>query len=78
MNRHRGYHAKALWQPARERTREERGRHTSGQLILHDTTMDYKGLRSISDLGPLATERRGYLCHNSLAFDPERREVVVC
>lgn len=47
-------------------------------LVLHDTTeLDYSGLRSITDLGPIGGGyNRGYLCHNSLAFDPERHEVI--
>ena len=47
-------------------------------LVLHDTTeLDYSGLRSISDLGPIGGGlNRGYLCHNSLAVDGQRHEVV--
>lgn len=47
-------------------------------LILHDTTdLDDTGLRSITDLGPLGNGGgRGYLCHNRLAFDPKRHEVI--
>ena len=60
--------------------------HTLGQmqqpgpvvLILHDTTeLDYSGLLSITDLGPIGGSlNRGLLCHNSLAFDPQRHEVL--
>jgi hypothetical protein len=47
-------------------------------LVLHDTTeLDYTGLKSISDLGSLGNGGgRGLLCHNSLAFDPGRHEVL--
>ena len=47
-------------------------------LILHDTTeLDYTGLHSIADLGSIGSNLgRGYLCHNSLAYDPQRREVI--
>ena len=47
-------------------------------LILHDTTeLDYSGLHSIADLGSIGGDLgRGYLCHNSLAYDPQRREVI--
>jgi hypothetical protein len=47
-------------------------------LVLHDTTeLDYSGLRSIAELGSIGGNLgRGYLCHNSLAFDPTRRRVL--
>ena len=47
-------------------------------LVLHDTTeLDYSGLHSIAELGSIgANLGRGYLCHNSLAFEPQRREVL--
>ena len=77
MNRPEATHAAVL---------EAHRRHTLGQmrrgpravLVLHDTTeLDYSGLRSIPDLGPIGGGlNRGYLCHNSLAFDPQRREVL--
>lgn len=46
-------------------------------LLLHDTTdLDYSGL-AIPELGPIGNGGgRGYLCHNSLAVDPERKEVL--
>lgn len=48
------------------------------QLVLHDTTeLDYSGLRSITDLGPIGGGlNRGFLCHNSLAFDPQRQAII--
>lgn len=47
-------------------------------LVLHDTTeLDYSGLHSIGDLGSIGGNLgRGYLCHNSLAFDPKDRRVL--
>jgi hypothetical protein len=47
-------------------------------LLVHDTTeLDYSGLHSIADLGPIGNGgRRGYLCHNSLAIDPKKKEVL--
>jgi hypothetical protein len=57
----------------------ERMRQADGPvLVLHDTTeLDYSGLRSIPDLGSIGGNRgRGYLCHNSLAFDPRQRQVL--
>src|ERR1700691_5633954 len=52
--------------------------HDAAVLVLHDTTeLDYSGLRSIADLGSLGGgHTRGFLCHNSLAFDPQRHEVM--
>jgi len=46
-------------------------------LVLHDTTdLDYSGL-DIPQLGPIGNGGgRGYLCHNSLAVDPRKREVL--
>jgi hypothetical protein len=47
-------------------------------LVLHDTTeLDYSGLDSIAELGSIGGNLgRGYLCHNSLAFDPKQRRVL--
>jgi hypothetical protein len=47
-------------------------------LVLHDTTeLDYSGLHSIADLGSIGGNLgRGYLCHNSLAYDPTQRRVL--
>src|ERR1700730_10492921 len=47
-------------------------------LVIHDTTeLDYSGLHSVADLGPIGNGHgRGYLCHNSLAIDPQHRHVL--
>ena len=47
-------------------------------LVLHDTTeLDYSGLHSIAELGSIGGNLgRGYLCHNSLAFDPKQHRVL--
>ena len=47
-------------------------------LIIHDTTdLDYSGLHSIADLGPIGNGGgRGLLCHNSLAIDPKDKRVI--
>jgi hypothetical protein len=47
-------------------------------LIVHDTTeLDYSGLHSIDDLGPIGNGGgRGLLCHNSLAIDPKDKSVI--
>jgi hypothetical protein len=77
MNRPEVTHA-AVLAPHYERTLALMYQTTSPVLILHDTTeLDYSGLKSITDLGPIGNGGcRGYLCHNSLAFDPDRREVL--
>jgi hypothetical protein len=77
MNRREVSHAATL-ATHRQRTLEQLRQTTTVKLILHDTTeLDYTGLRSITDLGPIGNGGgRGYLCHNSLAFDPQRHEVL--
>lgn len=77
MNRPETTH-EAVLEPHRQHTLE-RMRQTNGVLlVLHDTTeLDYSGLLSITDLAPIGGGlNRGFLCHNSLAFDPERHEVL--
>jgi hypothetical protein len=77
MNRPEATHA-AVLEPHRRRTLEHMRQGAGVVLVLHDTTeLDYSGLRSIADLGPIGGgHNRGYLCHNSLAFDPQRHEVI--
>ena len=77
MNRPEVTHA-AVLQPHCQATREQMRQADGVVLVLHDTTeLDYSGLKSIADLGSLGNGRgRGYLCHNSLAFDPQRHEVL--
>jgi hypothetical protein len=46
-------------------------------LILHDTTvLDYSGKKSLQLAAVGNGNGSGYLCHNSLAVDPERRDVL--
>lgn len=76
MNRPEVTHASVLashWQ----RTRELMRAATGVVLLLSDTTeLDYSGL-SIPELGPIGNGHgRGYLCHNTLAVEPERKEVL--
>lgn len=70
----------AVLQPHQQRTvRQMQAVAGPVVLLLHDTTeLDYSGLQSLAaDLGPLGNgSGRGYLCHNSLAVDPQRREVL--
>ena len=53
-------------------------RCTGTVLLIHDTTeVDFSGLGSVDDLGPIGNGgRRGFLCHNSLAYDYQQREVL--
>jgi hypothetical protein len=77
MNRPEVTHESVL-EPHRQRTLQQMRQAARAVLVLHDTTeLDYSGLASIADLGPIGGGRnRGYLCHNSLAFDPQRHEVI--
>jgi hypothetical protein len=77
MNRPEVTHA-AVLEPHRQQTLQRMGQTDAVVLVVHDTTeLDYSGLRSITDLGPIGGgHNRGYLCHNSLAFDPQRHEVL--
>jgi hypothetical protein len=77
MNRPETTHASVL-DTHRQHTLRQMGSHPGVLLMLHDTTeLDYSGLLSITDLGPIGGGlNRGYLCHNSLAFDPQRHEVL--
>jgi hypothetical protein len=77
MNRPEATHA-AVLEPHRQHTLAQMRQVKGVVLVLHDTTeLDYSGLRSITDLGPIGGgHNRGYLCHNSLAFDPQRHEVI--
>jgi len=76
MNRPEVTHASVL-APHLRRTQERMAAENGVVLLLHDTTtLDYSGL-SIPELGPVGNGGgRGYLCHNSLAVSPERKEVL--
>lgn len=47
-------------------------------LVLHDTTeLEYTTRKSLTKLGQIGNgNRRGYITHNSLAVDPETRDVI--
>jgi hypothetical protein len=77
MNRPEVTHAVVL-QAHRQRTLDQMRQVNSLVLVLHDTTeLDYSGLHSIGELGSIGGNLgRGYLCHNSLAFDPSERRVL--
>jgi hypothetical protein len=75
MNRPETTHARVLL-PHQQRTVAKMQAHTGVVLNLHDTTvLDYSKRKTLK----LATigngHGRGYLCHNSLAVDPENRTV---
>jgi hypothetical protein len=75
MNRRETTHESVL-KPHYQRTREKMEAHAGVVLILHDTTvLDYSGRKTLS-LSALGNGHgSGYLCHNSLAVDPENRDV---
>ena len=77
MNRPETTHAAVLAGHV-QRTQELMRRAEGPVLILHDTTeLDYSGLRSIAELGSIGGNLgRGYLCHNSLAYDLEQQRVL--
>jgi hypothetical protein len=76
MNRPEVTHASVL-EPHRQQTQQRMRAAQDVVLLLHDTTeLDYSGL-SIPDLGEIGNgHNRGYLCHNTLAVDPQRREAL--
>lgn len=70
-------HAKML-QCHREQTVREMERVQGVVLLISDTTeVDFTGLESAEDLGPIGNGGgRGLLCHNVLAVDYAKREVL--
>jgi hypothetical protein len=75
MNRPETTHESVL-APHRQRTLEKMRACPGVVLILHDTTvLDYSGKKSLGLAAVGNGNGSGYLCHNSLAVDPERREV---
>jgi hypothetical protein len=76
MNRAETTHA-AVLAPHYAKTRAKMAARAGVVLILHDTTvLDYSGLLSVRLARVGNGNGRGYLCHNSLAVDPHRREVL--
>ena len=75
MNRPETTHTSVLG-PHYERTLAKMEAHPGVVLILHDTTvLDYSGRKSLG-LKPVGNGNgTGYLCHNSLAVDPQTRAV---
>jgi hypothetical protein len=76
MNRPETTHESVL-APHRRRTLEKMQSCPGVVLVLHDTTvLDYSGKRSLGLARVGNGKGSGYLCHNSLAVDPQRREVL--
>ena len=75
MNREETTHS-AVLAPHIKRTVQKMQASSGVALIVHDTTtLDYSGKKSLG-LAPVGDGNgTGYLCHNSLAIDPENREV---
>jgi hypothetical protein len=75
MNRPETTHA-AVLAPHCRKTRAKMEACAGVVLTLHDTTvLDYSGLNSVKLAKVGNGHGRGYLCHNALAVDPQRREV---
>ncbi len=75
MNRPETTHACVL-KPHYQRTRDKMAAHAGVVLILHDTTvLDYSGRKTLSLSAVGNGHGQGYLCHNSLAVDPDNRTV---
>jgi hypothetical protein len=75
MNREETTHARVL-ASHRERTLAKMRACPGVVLILHDTTvLDYSKKKSLGLARVGNGNGSGYLCHNSLAVDPESREV---
>src|SRR5205823_6121521 len=75
VNRRQTTHA-AVLAPHYAKTRAKMEACDGVVLVLHDTTvLDYSGLLSVHLARVGNGNGRGYLCHNSLAVDPQRREV---
>jgi len=76
MNRPETTHASVLL-PHRQKTVAKMHACPGVVLVLHDTTvLDYSGKKSLRLAEVGNGHGSGYLCHNSLAVDPERREVL--
>jgi hypothetical protein len=77
VNRPEVTHERVL-APHYQRTRQRMEQTPGVVLLLHDTTeLDYSGLHSIAELGPIGNGHgRGYLCHHSLAVALESKEVL--
>jgi hypothetical protein len=75
MNRPEVTHESVL-RPHQQRTVAKMEAHPGVVLLLHDTTvLDYSKRKTLKLARVGNGHGRGYLCHNSLAVDPESRDV---
>jgi len=75
MNRPETTHPSVLT-PHYQRTLQKMQAHAGVVLVLHDTTvLDYSGRKKLKLAAVGNGHGNGYLCHNSLAVDPEKRDV---
>jgi len=70
-------HAKLIASHAAH-TRQLMERASGVVIVIHDTTeIDFSGLESVEGLGPIGHGGcKGFLCHNSLAYDYDAGEVL--
>ena len=68
----------AILEPHRRATLKTIAEMASTVLVLHDATeLDFTSHRSLEDLGQIGNgNHRGYITQNSLAVDPETRQVL--
>jgi len=68
----------AMLDSHREATMQRIGQLQGAVLVLHDTTeLEYTTRKSLTGLGQIGNgNRRGYITHNSLAVDPETKDVI--
>lgn len=68
----------AILEPHRRATLKTIAEMASTVLVLHDSTeLDFTTHRSLKDLGQIGNgNHRGYIAQNSLAVDPETRQVL--
>ena len=68
----------AIMQAHRRATLDRIGEVDGPVLVIHDPTeLEYTKHKSLKRLGQIGSgHRRGYIAHNSLAVDPENREVL--
>jgi hypothetical protein len=68
----------AILEPHRRATLKTIAEMGTTALVLHDSSeLDFTTHRSLEDLGQIGSgNHRGYIAHNSLAVDPETRQVL--
>lgn len=67
-----------VFAPHRALTLQKISQHDGPVLVIHDTTeLDYTTHESLDDRGQIGNgSRKGWLCHNSLAVCPKKREAL--